>query len=118
VIVRYSLRNSEGSEGLEGLEFSFQLVLHSLNPLRLYYYSCIFYSVYCWKDSYNPVIVAGHVDKSEGLLFWSAPLRGFGPDSRTVTLVNTSTVTIILCYCIILVISIRIVVILLFRRQA
>jgi hypothetical protein len=49
----------------------------------------------CWKDSYNPVVVAGHVDRPEGLLFQPAPLRGFGPDCRTVTLVNTSTVTII-----------------------
>jgi hypothetical protein len=42
-------RGSEGLEGLEGSEgseFSFQLVLHSPNPLRLCYYSCIFYSVY------------------------------------------------------------------------
>jgi hypothetical protein len=57
-----------------------------------------------WKDSYNPVVVAGHVDRLGGLLFWPAPLRGFSPNCRTVTLVNTSTVTIILCYCIILVI--------------
>jgi hypothetical protein len=61
---------------------------------------------YCWKDSYNPVVVADYMDRLEGLLFQSASLRGFGPDCRTVTLVNTSTVTIILCYCIILLIDI------------
>jgi hypothetical protein len=49
----------------------------------------------CWKDSYNPVVVAGHVDRPECWLFRPALLRGFGPDCRTVTLVNTSTVTII-----------------------
>jgi hypothetical protein len=62
---------------------------------------------YCryWKDSYNPVVVAGYIDRPEYRLFRLAFLKGFGPDCRTVTLVNTSTVTIILCYCIILVIG-------------
>jgi hypothetical protein len=59
----------------------------------------------CWKDSYNPVVVAGHVDGPECWLFRLALLRGFGPDCRTVTLVNTSTVTIILRYRIILLIQ-------------
>jgi hypothetical protein len=61
---------------------------------------------YCWKDSYNPVVVAGYIDRQEGLLFRPAFLKGFGPEYRTVTLVNTSTVTIILCYCVIFVIVI------------
>jgi hypothetical protein len=33
-------------EGSGRSEFSFRLVLYSSNPLRLCYYSCIFYSVY------------------------------------------------------------------------
>jgi hypothetical protein len=49
----------------------------------------------CWKDSYNPVVVAGYIDRPEYWLFRPAPLKGFGPVYRTVTLVNTSTVTII-----------------------
>jgi hypothetical protein len=53
---------------------------------------------FCWKDSYNPVIVAGHVDRPEYWLFRPALLKSFGPVCRTVTLVNTSTVTIILRY--------------------
>jgi hypothetical protein len=44
------------------------------------------------------------MDRPEYWLFRPAPLKGFGPVYRTVTLVNTSTVTIILCYCIILLI--------------
>jgi hypothetical protein len=42
-------KGSEGSKGLEGSEgseFSFQLVLHSPNPLRLCHHYCIFYSIY------------------------------------------------------------------------
>jgi hypothetical protein len=58
-----------------------------------------------WKNSYNYIVVAGYIDRPEGLLFQLAFLKDFGPDCRTVTLVNTSTVTIILCYCIILVID-------------
>ena len=47
-----------------------QLVLHSPNPLRLYYYFCILYSVYkncsnCWKNSYIPAIVASYIDRPE-----------------------------------------------------
>jgi hypothetical protein len=38
------------------------------------------------------------VDRPEYWLFQPAPLKGFGPVCRTVTLVNTSTVTIILRY--------------------
>jgi hypothetical protein len=48
-----------------------------------------------WKDSYNLVVVAGHVDRPECWLFQLALLKGFSPDYRTITLVNTSTVTII-----------------------
>jgi hypothetical protein len=33
-----------------------------------------------WKDSYNPVVVAGHVDRPEYWLFRPALLKGFGPD--------------------------------------
>jgi hypothetical protein len=65
----------------------------------------IYYCILYWKDSYNPVIVAGYIDRPEYWLFRLAFLKSFGPDCRTVTLVNTSTVTIILCYCIILVIG-------------
>jgi hypothetical protein len=49
----------------------------------------------CWKDSFNPAVVANHVDRPGYILFRLASLRGFCPDCRTVTLVNTSTVTII-----------------------
>jgi hypothetical protein len=78
-----------------------RLMLFATYTKRLQYSKCS----ECWKDSYNPVVVAGHVDRLEGLLFRPALLKGFSPDCRTVTLVNTSTVTIILCYCIILLIK-------------
>jgi hypothetical protein len=56
----------------------------------------------CWKDGFNPAVVANHVDRPGYMLFRPASLRGFCPHCRISTLVNTSTVTIILCYCIIL----------------
>jgi hypothetical protein len=58
----------------------------------------------CWKDGFNPAVVANHVDRLGYMLFWLASLKGFCPYCRILTLINTSTVTIILRYCIILVI--------------
>jgi hypothetical protein len=52
----------------------------------------------CWKDSYSPAVVVNHVDRPGYMLFRPASLKGFCPDCRIITLVNTSTVTITLCY--------------------
>jgi hypothetical protein len=49
---------------------------------------------YCWKDSYSPAVVTNHMDMPEYILFRLASLKGFGPEYRIVTLVNTSTVTV------------------------
>jgi hypothetical protein len=83
-----------------------RFLLQSLNFIPVVLQSITNYSSRnCWKNSYNPAVVASHVDRPEYWLFRPALLKGFSPDCRIVTLVNTSTVTIILCYCIILVIG-------------